>query len=81
MVDAGRERRGSFYGPGPIVEAEILQAAHPIFYGIHKRLYRFVTQTGRYFHTPNRDRGSQVFDCGFREAKNRVFEWIDERSC
>ena len=31
-VDAARTS-AQFYAPGPIVEAEILQPAHPIFYG------------------------------------------------
>jgi hypothetical protein len=31
-VDAGRAPAG-FYAPGPIVEAEVLKPAHPVFYG------------------------------------------------
>jgi hypothetical protein len=35
-VDAGRPS-AQFYAPGPIVEAEIVQPAHPIFYGYPQR--------------------------------------------
>ena len=36
MVDAARPS-AQFYAPGPIVEADILRAAHPIFYGYSQR--------------------------------------------
>jgi len=36
-VDAGRPS-AQFYAPGPIVEAEITQPAHPIFYGYGSKL-------------------------------------------
>jgi hypothetical protein len=35
-VDAARTS-AQFYAPGPIIDAEILQAEHPIFYGYDKR--------------------------------------------
>jgi hypothetical protein len=36
-VDAARTTT-QFYAPGPIIEAEILQPAHPIFYGYDKKV-------------------------------------------
>jgi hypothetical protein len=36
-IDAARTT-GQFYAPGPIVEAEILQPEHPIFYGYGKKV-------------------------------------------
>jgi Zinc carboxypeptidase len=36
-IDAARTT-AQFYAPGPIVEAEILQAEHPIFYGYDKKM-------------------------------------------
>jgi hypothetical protein len=36
-VDAARTS-AQFYAPGPIVDAEILQPAHPIFYGYDKKM-------------------------------------------
>ena len=35
-IDAGRTSP-QFYAPGPIVEAEILQTSHPVFYGYDKK--------------------------------------------
>lgn len=32
-VDAQRPQTPAFYAPGPIIQAEIVQASHPIFYG------------------------------------------------
>src|SRR5215211_6772411 len=36
-VDAARTS-GQFYAPGPIIDAEILQPEHPIFYGYDKKV-------------------------------------------
>jgi hypothetical protein len=58
-IDAGRTSP-QFYGPGPIVEAEILQTAHPIFYGYSQRTVPVRYANGPLLQVPERDRGSQV---------------------
>lgn len=58
-IDAGRTS-GQFYGPGPIVEAEILQAAHPIFYGYANKTVPVRYSNGPMLQVPERDRDSQV---------------------
>jgi hypothetical protein len=58
-VDAGRTSP-QFYGPGPIVEAEILQPANPIFYGYTQKTVPVRYANGPLLQVPERDRGSQV---------------------
>ena len=53
-VDAARPR-AQFYAPGPIVEAEILKPANPIFYGYSKDVpVRYAN--GPLLRVPKRDR-------------------------
>lgn len=58
-IDAGRTS-AQFYGPGPIVEAEILQSTHPIFYGYSQKTVPVRYANGPLLQVPDRDRGSQV---------------------
>jgi hypothetical protein len=58
-IDAGRTSP-QFYGPGPIVEAEILQPAHPVFYGYTQRTIPVRYANGPLLQVPERDRGNQV---------------------
>ena len=58
-IDAGRTSP-QFYGPGPIVEAEILQSTHPIFYGYSQKTVPVRYANGPMLQVPERDRGSQV---------------------
>jgi hypothetical protein len=58
-VDASRTTP-QFYAPGPIVEAEILQAAHPIFYGYRKKAIPVRYANGPLLQVPERDRSRQV---------------------
>ena len=58
-IDAGRPSP-QFYAPGPIVEAEVLQPAHPIFYGYSKRTLPVRYANGPLLQVPERDRGRQV---------------------
>jgi hypothetical protein len=47
-VDAGRAPAG-FYAPGPIVEAEVLKPAHPVFYGYPGKILPVRYSTGPIF--------------------------------
>ena len=58
-IDAGRTSP-QFYAPGPIIEAEIIQPAHPIFYGYSQKTVPVRYANGPLFQVPERDRGSQV---------------------
>jgi hypothetical protein len=58
-IDAARASP-QFYGPGPIVEAEILQAAHPLFYGYSQKIIPVRYANGPLLRVPERDRESQV---------------------
>jgi hypothetical protein len=58
-IDAGRSSP-QFYAPGPIVEAEILQPAHPIFYGYSEKAIPVRYANGPLLQVPERDRGSQI---------------------
>ena len=62
-IDAhDRSRRPSpqFYAPGPIVEAEILQPSHPIFYGYAQKTIPVRYANGPLLTVPERDREQQV---------------------
>jgi hypothetical protein len=58
-VDAGRTSP-QFYAPGPIVEAEILQMTHPIFYGYTQKLVPVRYANGPLLQVPEKDRSQQV---------------------
>lgn len=58
-VDAGRTSP-QFYAPGPIVEAEILQPTHPIFYGYDKKTIPVRYANGPLLNVPETDRARQV---------------------
>jgi hypothetical protein len=49
-----------FYAPGPIVEAEILQPQHPIFYGYAQKMIPVRYANGPLLNVPERDREQQV---------------------
>ncbi|QQS48308.1 MAG: hypothetical protein IPM66_06620 [Acidobacteriota bacterium] len=58
-IDAGRTSP-QFYAPGPIVEAEIMQASHPLFYGYTANKIPVRYANGPLLSLPEKDRGSQV---------------------
>ncbi len=58
-IDAGRTSP-QFYAPGPIVEAEILQPANPIFYGYDKKTVPVRYANGPLLNVPEPDRARQV---------------------
>jgi len=58
-IDAGRTSP-QFYGPGPIIEAEILQSSHPLFYGYSQKTVPVRYANGPLLQVPERDRASQV---------------------
>ncbi|PYV08547.1 MAG: hypothetical protein DMG07_25490 [Acidobacteria bacterium] len=58
-LEAGRTS-GQFYAPGPIVQAEILQPSHPIFYGYAAKLVAVRYAGGPLFQVPEEDRARQV---------------------
>jgi len=57
-IDAGRPSP-QFYAPGPIVEAEILQPQHPIFYGYTQKTIPVRYANGPLLNVPERDREQQ----------------------
>jgi hypothetical protein len=58
-IEAGRTS-AQFYAPGPIVEAEILQPSHPIFYGYTQKTIPVRYANGPLLSVPERDREQQV---------------------
>ena len=58
-VEAGRTSP-QFYAPGPIVEAEILQPANPIFYGYTEKTIPVRWANGPLLTVPEREREQQV---------------------
>jgi hypothetical protein len=58
-IDASRPSP-QFYAPGPIVEAEILQPSHPIFYGYSQKTLPVRYANGPLLSVPERDREQQV---------------------
>ncbi len=58
-IDASRTSP-QFYAPGPIVEAEILQPSHPIFYGYDKKTIPVRYANGPLLNVPETDRAKQV---------------------
>ncbi len=51
---------GQFYAPGPIVSAEILKPAHPIFYGYAQKNVPVRYANGPLLQVPESDRDQQV---------------------
>jgi hypothetical protein len=58
-IEAGRPS-AQFYAPGPIVEAEILQPSHPIFYGYTQKTIPVRYANGPLLLVPERDREQQI---------------------
>ncbi len=58
-IEAGRASP-QFYAPGPIVEAEILQQSHPIFYGYNQKTIPVRYANGPLLTVPEIDREQQV---------------------
>jgi hypothetical protein len=58
-VDASRPS-AQFYAPGPLVEAEIVQPSHPIFYGYRTTTIPVRYANGPLLQVPERDRERQV---------------------
>jgi hypothetical protein len=58
-VDAGRTSP-QFYAPGPIVEAEILQASHPVFYGYAQKTIPVRYASGPLLSVPEANRAQQA---------------------
>jgi Zinc carboxypeptidase len=58
-IEAARPS-AQFYAPGPIVEAEILQSSHPIFYGYTQKTIPVRYANGPLLTVPERDREQQV---------------------
>jgi hypothetical protein len=54
-IDAGRTSP-QFYAPGPIVEAEVLQSTHPIFYGYTQKTLPVRYANGPLLNVPERDK-------------------------
>ena len=54
-IDAGRTS-GQFYAPGPIVQAQIMQATHPIFYGYTEKTMPVRWANGPLLTVPRVDR-------------------------
>jgi hypothetical protein len=59
QIDAGRPT-AQFYAPGPIIEAEILQTSHPIFYGYTQKTVPVRYANGPLLQVPERDRAEQI---------------------
>ncbi len=58
-VNASRPS-GQFYAPGPIVQAEILQSSHPLFYGYTEKTIPVRWAGGPLLQVPEADRAKQV---------------------
>jgi hypothetical protein len=58
-VDAGRPS-AAFYAPGPIVEAEIQQPAHPVFYGFSGKTVPVRYANGPLLQVPESDKKQMV---------------------
>ncbi len=58
-IDASRPSP-QFYAPGPIVEAEIQQPTHPIFYGYAQKTLPVRYANGPLLTVPERDREQQI---------------------
>lgn len=53
-----RRTSGAFYAPGPIVEAEVLQSAHPVFYGYDKKKLPVRYAAGPVFAVPEQKKAA-----------------------
>jgi hypothetical protein len=58
-IEAGRPS-AQFYAPGPIIEAEILQPNHPLFYGYAQKIIPARYGNGPLLAVPERVRAQQV---------------------
>jgi hypothetical protein len=58
-IEAGRTS-AQFYAPGPVVEAEILQPTHPVFYGYTQKTIPVRYANGPLLSVPERDREQQI---------------------
>jgi hypothetical protein len=58
-VEAGRPS-SQFYAPGPVVEAEIVKPAHPLFYGYAQKTVPVRYANGPLLQVPEADREAQV---------------------
>ncbi len=58
-IEAGRTST-QFYAPGPVIEAEILQTSHPIFYGYAGKTIPVRYGNGPLLAVPEKDRAKQV---------------------
>ncbi|MBI3422608.1 MAG: hypothetical protein HY011_06680 [Acidobacteria bacterium] len=59
QIEAGRTSP-QFYAPGPIIEAEILQPNHPLFYGYTQKTIPVRYGNGPLLAVPERDRAQQI---------------------
>lgn len=59
QIEAGRTS-AQFYAPGPIIEAEILQPQHPLFYGYSQKTIPVRYGNGPLLNVPEKDRAQQV---------------------
>jgi hypothetical protein len=55
-IDSGRTS-SQFYAPGPIIEAEILQPTHPIFYGYSQKTVPVRYANGPMLQVPEKEKG------------------------
>jgi len=55
-VESGRPS-GQFYAPGPIIQAEVVQPTHPIFYGYGEKIVPVRYGNGPLFTVPEADKG------------------------
>jgi hypothetical protein len=66
-VDAARPS-AQFYAPGPVVQAEILKTASPIFYGYDKRVVPVRWANGPLLRVPDEDKGQVLMQFVGTEA-------------
>jgi hypothetical protein len=79
-VEAGRTS-AQFYGPGPIVETEILRPVHPVFYGYSEKKVPVRWANGPLLTVPERDREQQVlarFPGGSASVLSGLMKGADE---
>lgn len=58
-IEAGHAS-AQFYAPGPIVQAEVLRATHPIFYGYTEKTMPVRWASGPLLTVPEKDREQQI---------------------
>lgn len=62
-IDAGRPS-AQFYAPGPVVEAEVVATAHPIFYGYEEKTIPVRYANGPLLNLPEQDKGQVLMRFG-----------------